>query len=408
MDNVLDVLKERGFVAQVSDEAKLRALVGREPITLYCGYDPTNTSLTIGNLVTIMMLAWFQRAGHRPIVLMGGGTAMIGDPSFKNSSRPILSEEQIEENLLSQKRQFMHFLDFENDRAMLLNNATWLKPLHFVSFMRDIGARFSVNDVLRLEAYRTRLAAGGLSFLEFSYVLMQSYDFLRLFEDQRCVLQVGGTDQWGNCVEGMDLIRRVTGSEAFVLVAPLLLTAEGTKMGKTEAGAIWLDPRLTSPYEYFQYWRNTDDRDVERFLGVFTFLPMDEVRSLGRLEGSELNRAKEVLAFEATRLAHGEAEAIKARDAARALFAGGGNGAEVPTIQIARERLQEMSVVELFKESGLVASSNEARNLIAQSGLTLNGETIADPKARLDEVSLEDGHLMLARGRKRHMRVVLV
>ncbi len=407
MENVLDILKERGFVQQVSDEAKLRALVGRQSITLYCGYDPTNTSLTIGNLVTIMMLSWFQRAGHRPVVLMGGGTAMIGDPSFKNSSRPILSEEQIERNLLAQKRQFMHFLDFENDRSLLLNNATWLKPLHFVSFMRDIGSRFSVNDILRLDAYRTRLAAGGLSFLEFSYVLMQSYDFLRLFEDHGCVLQVGGTDQWGNCVEGMDLIRRVTGSEAFVLVAPLLLTAEGTKMGKTEAGAVWLDPQLTSPYEYYQYWRNTDDRDVERFLAVFTFLPMDEVRSLGRLQGAELNRAKEVLAFEATKLAHGEAEAIKARDAARALFAGGEDGAAVPAIEIARERLQTLGVLDLFKEAGLVTSSNEARNLIAQAGLSVNGEPVTDPRASLRDYAPEHEHLMLSRGRKRHMRVVL-
>lgn len=407
MENVLDILKERGFIQQASDETKLRALVGRQPITLYCGYDPTNTSLTIGNLVTIMMLSWFQRAGHRPIVLMGGGTAMIGDPSFKNSSRPILSEEQIEENLLAQKRQFMHFLDFEHDQALLLNNATWLKSLHFVSFMRDIGSRFSVNDILRLEAYRTRLAAGGLSFLEFSYVLMQSYDFLRLFEDHGCVLQVGGTDQWGNCVEGMDLIRRVTGSEAFVLVAPLLLTAEGTKMGKTEAGAVWLDPQLTTPYEYYQYWRNTDDRDVERFLAVFTFLPMDEVRSLGRLQGAELNRAKEVLAFEATKLAHGEPEAIKARDAARALFAGGEGSAEVPAIEISRERLQTMGVLDLFKEAGLVTSSNEARNLIAQAGLSVNGEPVTDPMANLRDYGVENGRLMLARGRKRHRRVVL-
>lgn len=408
MENVLDILKERGFVQQVSDEEGLSSLLQREPITLYQGFDATAPSLHVGNLVGIMGLAWFQRAGHRPIALVGGGTTLIGDPTGRQSSRPILTEEEIERNAQGIKSNLMHFLDFEDGRALLLNNAPWLKPLNFLDFMRDIGSRFSVNEVLRLDAYRTRLEAGGMSFLELSYVLMQSYDFLQLYETWQCVLQVGGSDQWGNSVEGADLIRRVTGKAAFVLTFPLISSSEGTKMGKTAGGpTIWLDPQRTSPYEYYQYWRNVPDSSVEQSLAIFTFLPMGEVRQLASGQGAELNRAKEVLAFEATRLAHGEAEAIKARDAARALFAGGEGGAAVPAIEIARERLQTLGLLDLFKEAGLVTSSNEARNLIAQAGLSVNGEPVTDPRASLGDYARENEHLMLSRGRKRHMRVVL-
>jgi tyrosyl-tRNA synthetase len=405
MQNVFDVLEERGFIQQVSDPDAVRALV-EQPITVYCGYDPTDRSLTAGNFVTCMMLAWFQRCGHRPIALMGGGTTMIGDPSGKTTSRPILSEEQIDRNVQGIRRQVEKFFNFRDGRALLLNNADWLKSLKYVEFMREIGSRFSVNEILRLEAYRTRLEAGGLSFLEFSYVLMQSYDFLKLYQDYGCVLQVGGSDQWGNSVAGADLIRRVTGARAFVVVTQLILTGAGTKMGKTEAGSIWLDPQMTSPYEYYQYWRNTDDRDVERFLALFTFLPINEVRALGRQEGADLNRAKEVLAFEATRIIHGDEEASKAQRAARALFAGEG-GEEVPTTEMARSRLVEgVLVIELFKDAGLVSSANEARSLITQGGLAINGRSVADPRARVDASAVEDGALMLSRGRKRHMRVV--
>jgi len=266
--------------------------------------DATARSLPTGLLVGDMMLTWFQRCGHRPIALMGRGTTLIGDPTGKTASRPILTEEQIGENVRSIRQQLAHFLDFRDGRALMLNNADWLKPLSFIGFMRDIGARFSVNEILRLEAYRARLEAGGLSFLEFSYVLVQSYDFLRLYQDHDCILQVGGSDQWGNSIAGADLIRRVTGGEAFVLVAPLISTGAGTKMGKSEKGAVWLDPLLTSPYDYYQYWRNVDDSAVERSLAIFTFLPVDEIRALSGKEGVELNRAKEVLAFEATRLCH--------------------------------------------------------------------------------------------------------
>jgi|SRR5579875_3116461 len=407
MENVLDVLRDRGFVQQVSEEEQLHDLLSREAVTLYWGYDATANSLHIGSLMSIMMLAWFQRFGHRPIALAGGGTTLIGDPSMRIASRPMLSPEQIADNLRSIQGQLSAFLDFNEGRALALNNADWLTRLNFIAFMRDIGSRFSVNDVLRLEAYRTRLEAGGLTFLELSYVLMQSYDFLHLYQNYGATLQVGGSDQWGNSTEGADLIRRVTGGQAFVLVTPLMETAEGAKMGKTAAGAVWLDAQLTSPYEYYQYWRNTDDRDVARFLAIYTFLPMEDVRALGALQGAELNRSKEVLAYEATKLLHGETAAREAQDAARALFAGGSSGENVPTTEVTRDQLAGgMPVTELFKTAGLVSSANEARSLIAQNGLAINGEPVADPRARIDLADLDGGTLMLSRGRKRHMRVV--
>jgi tyrosyl-tRNA synthetase len=407
MDDVYEVLQERGFVYQVSDEAALCKRL-EAPITLYNGIDATADSLTVGHLMPIMMLAHFQRCGHRPIALVGGGTTMIGDPSGRTSSRPILTEEDIDANVAGIKAQLSRLLDFSDDRALLLNNKEWLKPLAFMDFMRTIGTRFSVNEILRLEAYRTRLDAGGLTFLELCYVLMQSYDFLRLYEDHDCVLQVGGSDQWGNSISGADLIRRMTGGEAFVLVHPLLATASGAKMGKSEKGAVWLSADRTSPYDYYQYWRNTDDRDVASRLAIFTFLPMDEVRRLGSLEGVELNQAKEVLAFEATRLLHGDEAAEKAQAAARSLFAGDGQTGEVPTVEVERARLQTgMAVTELFKEAGLVSSANEARSLITQGGLSINGEAVQDARARIDLSGMPDDQLTLSRGRKRHMRVVV-
>ena len=316
MHSLFDLLQERGFIYQVTEEDVLRKRL-EHPLTLYWGFDATADSLHIGHLVSIMMLAWFPRYGHHPIALAGGGTTLIGDPTGRTSARPMLSAEEIERNVEAIKGQLAHFFDFGEDGALLVNNADWLTKLGFVEFMRDIGSRFSVNEILRLEAYRTRLEAGGLSFLEFTYVLMQSYDFLYLYQHYNCILQIGGSDQWGNSVTGADLIRRVTGGDAYVISHPLIMTSAGTKMGKTAGGAVWLDANKTSPYEYYQYWRNTDDRDVEQRLAVYTFLPMEQVRELGRLEGAELNRAKEVLAFEATSLIHGEEEAARARDAAR-------------------------------------------------------------------------------------------
>jgi tyrosyl-tRNA synthetase len=407
MQSLFDLLQERGFVYQCTEEDVLRKRL-ETPLTLYWGFDATADSLHIGHLVSIMMMAWFPRYGHHPIALAGGGTTLIGDPTGRTSARPMLSVEEINRNVEAIKGQLAHFFDFSDDRTRLVNNADWLTKLGFVEFMRDIGSRFSVNEILRLEAYRTRLEAGGLSFLEFTYVLMQSYDFLHLYQQYNCILQIGGSDQWGNSVSGADLIRRVTGGDAYVMSHSLIMTSAGTKMGKTAGGAVWLDPHKTTPFEYYQHWRNTDDRDVEQRLAIYTFLSMDEVRELGSLEGSELNRAKEILAFEATKLVHGEEEAIRARDAAQALFRGGGAVDDVPTFELDRVDLSEgMAVTALFKAAGLVESANQARTMIKQGGLAINGDIVTDPHARLDTGGLQNGGLLLRAGKKRFMRVVL-
>lgn len=408
MDNVLDILRERGFVQQVSEEDELHALLGRQPVTLYWGYDATADSLHAGSVLSLMMLSWFQRCGHRVIALAGGGTTLVGDPSGRIASRPMLTEADIDRNLAGIRPQLERFLDFTDDRALALNNADWLTKLNFVAFMRDIGTRFSVNEVLRLEAYRTRLEAGGMTFLELSYVLIQSYDFLHLFNEYDCVLQVGGSDQWGNSIMGADLIRRVTGGDAFVLVTPLLEASNGAKMGKSATGAVWLDAARTPPYEYFQWFRNLPDQDVERFMACFTFLPMEEVQRLTAAEGADLNRAKEILAFEATKILHGEEEARKALEAARALFGGGASPESVPTTELDKSDLGEgLTVTELFKRAGLVSSANEARSLISQGGLSINGSAVTDPRAQVAAGDLQNGGLMLSRGRKRHMRVTV-
>jgi tyrosyl-tRNA synthetase len=410
MENVLDILRERGFVQEVSEPDRLHELLGRQPITLYWGYDATADSLHAGSVLSLMMLSWFQRCGHRPIMLAGGGTTLVGDPSGRISSRPMLSEEAIEANLRGIRPQLERFVDFSDGRALALNNLDWLKPLNFIEFMRDIGTRFSVNEILRMEAYRTRLEAGGMTFLELSYVLIQSYDFLHLYNHYDSVLQVGGSDQWGNSIMGADLIRRVKGGDAFVLVTPLVETSSGTKMGKSATGTVWLDADKTPPYEYYQWFRNIPDADVERFLAIFTFLPMDEVRRMGRLDGAELNHAKETLAYEATRILHGEEAADRSREAARALFGGTPDAsASVPTVTIERRQLEEgLPITELFKLAGLVSSANEARSLIAQGGLSLNGEAVTDPRGRVGEEALQNGgSIRLSRGRKRHMRVVV-
>ncbi len=407
MQSLYDLLQERGFIYQVTEEEDLRARL-EDPLTLYWGFDATADSLHIGSLVSIMMMAWFPRYGHLPIALAGGGTTLIGDPSGRTSARPMLSSDEIDRNVESIKQQLTNFFDFGEGKARLVNNADWLTTLGFVPFMRDIGSRFSVNEILRLEAYRTRLEAGGLSFLEFTYVLMQSYDFLHLYQNFDCILQIGGSDQWGNSVSGADLIRRVTGGQAYVMSHPLIMTSAGTKMGKSAGGAIWLDPVKTPPYDYYQYWRNSDDRDVEGRLATYTFLPMDEVRKLGTLQGVERNHAKEVLAFEATKILHGEENARAARDAARTLFAGASGGDDVPTTTLARKQLMEgMPVTTLFKEAGLVESANQARTMIKQGGLSVNGDIVTDPRARIDLGALTDGYLTLRAGKKRYMRVVV-
>lgn len=408
MANVFDVLKERGFVEQVTDEEALKELLGREEITCYIGFDPTAKSFHVGNLLPILALVHMQRHGHRPIALLGGGTGLIGDPSGKKETRPLMAQRELEENAKGLEAQLARFLDFEGGKALLLNNADWLTKLNYIEFLRDIGKHFSVNRMLQAETYRIRYETTGLNFVEFNYMLLQAYDFLHLFRHYNCVLQMGGSDQWANICAGVDLIRRVEGGEAYGLVFPLVTTATGEKMGKTEKGAIWLDPNLTSPYEFYQYWINVDDRDVERFLALFTFLPMEEVRRLGSLKGEELREAKEVLAFEVTKIVHGEEEAKRARNASRAVFAGEGvDLSALPTTEIDHERLREgIPAYELFVITGLTSSKSEARRLISQGGGYINGERIKEFDQKIGLKDLKNGTILLRAGKKRYHRVV--
>ena len=410
MSNAYDVLAERGFIYQVTDEAGLRAALER-PLTLYCGYDPTGASLQVGNLATIMMLVHLQAHGHRIIALVGGGTSMVGDPSGKTEARPILSKEEIAANQETIRAQLSRFLDFEGGRAIMLNNADWLAPLNYIDFLREIGRHFSVNEMLAAEAYRQRLQS-GLSFLEFNYRLLQAYDFLYLFRHYDCLLQVGGSDQWGNITAGVDLIRRQEGARAFGLVIPLVTTASGAKMGKTEQGTVYLSGERTSPYEFYQFWINVEDADVAHFLAVFTTLPMERVRELASLGGAELRQAKEVLAYEVTRFVHGEQAAEDARAASRALFGlEGPRGAAaeaVPTTPIPLQRLQAgIPVVELFARVGLTRSRSDARRLLEQGGVYVNEQRIDDVDAVVDATALRDGELWLRAGKKRYHRVTV-
>jgi len=406
LNNVLDTFEERGFIDQVTDPDAVRKLL-ETPVTCYIGFDPTAKSLHLGSLVPIMSLAHMQRAGHRPIALVGGGTALVGDPSGKTEMRRIMSREEIEENAVGIKKQLSRFLDFSENRAIMANNADWLVKLNYIDFLRDIGRHFSVNRMLTAESYRMRLET-GLSFIEFNYMLLQSYDFLHLFRTHDCRIQMGGSDQWGNIVAGTDLIRRVEGGNAYGVTFPLITTASGTKMGKTHEGAVWLDPELTSPYDYYQYWMNQDDADVKRFLALFTFLPMNEVEELGSRKGADLRASKEVLAFEATKLCHGENEAEQARDASRRLFGDGASNADsIPTTGIDREKLQEgVPAYILFEMSGLCKTRGEARRLISQGGGYVNNERLKVFDQRIDALALNSGSILLRAGKKRYVRVV--
>ena len=408
MENVFDVLRARGFVQQVTHPDVLRQRLGNERLTFYIGYDPTARSLHIGSLLTIMAMANLQRAGHRPLVIVGGGTAMVGDPSGRTEMRQMLSQDTIAQNVQALREQLQRYLSFEGDHgAIIVNNADWLAELKYIDFLRDIGRHFSVNRMLTFEAYKQRLET-GLSFLEFNYQLLQAYDFLVLFQRHGCVLQIGGDDQWGNMVAGVELIRRVADGEAFVLTFPLLTTASGQKMGKTAAGAIWLDAAMTSPYEFYQFWINVDDRDVERFLKYYTFLPLEEIARLGALQGAELRQAKELLAFEVTQLTHGENEARKAQDASHALFEGTGELTGVPETTMPQMRLTAgVPVIDLLVETGLAASKSAARRLILQGGASLNGTRLAQLEAVVTSADLHDGALLLRAGKKHYHRVVV-
>jgi tyrosyl-tRNA synthetase len=362
----------------------------------------------VGNLVPIMALAQMQRHGHRPIAVIGGGTGMVGDPSGKTEMRKLLSVEQIDANLVNLKAQVAKILDFSEGRALMVNNADWLRPLNYLEFLRDIGRHFSVNRMLAAEAYRTRYESeAGLNFLEFNYMLLQAYDFLHLFREQGCVLQAGGNDQWGNILAGVDLIRRVEGKQVYAITYPLVTTNSGAKMGKTAEGAVWLDPDLVSPFQYYQYWINTEDADVERFLAIFTFLPMDQVRALGRRSGADLRQAKEVLAFEATRILHGEEAARTAQDTSRQLFGEGLATDAVPSTELDMATLEAgILAPELLEQVGLSRSRSEARRLIQQGGAYVNDELVTSVDERITSAYLRDGAILLRAGKKRYHRIV--
>jgi tyrosyl-tRNA synthetase len=410
MKSALDILRERGFVAQVTFEDELEKLFqSGEMITYYTGFDPTADSLHIGHYIPIMAMSHLQKAGHRPIALMGAGTAMVGDPSGKTDMRRMLTVEDIDQNALAVKAQMSRFLDFTSDipnRAIMANNADWLRELKYVDFLRDVGSLFSVNRMLTAECYKQRLEK-GLTFLEFNYMLMQSYDFLELFHRYNCALQTGGDDQWSNILSGADLIRRKEAKPAFALTFKLLLTHDGRKMGKTEKGALWLDKNRTSPYDFYQYFRNVDDQDVEKCLALLTFLPMEEVKRLAALEGSGINEAKRTLAFEVTKLIHGTDEAQKARDAAEALFGGGGDIGNIPTTHIPKAQFDEDSrLVALCALTGLTKSKGEARKAIEGGGLYVGNDKVTDVDARATLEQLQAG-LILRRGKKSYHRVLL-
>ena len=406
--HILDVLKERGFIAQVTFEDELYKQL-EEPTTFYVGFDPTADSLHIGHYIPIMAMAHMQKAGHKPIALMGGGTAMIGDPSGKTDMRKMMTVETIDNNVECIKKQMSRFLDFSDDKAIIVNNGDWLRHLNFIEFMRDIGSMFSVNTMLRADCYRARMESeNGLSFLEFTYMLMQSYDFLELFHRYGCRLEMGGNDQWSNMLGGADLVRRKDNEKAFACTFQLLLTHDGKKMGKTEKGALWLDPNKTSPFDFYQYWRNIDDKDVEKCLGLLTFLPMDEVRRLGALEGSAINEAKKVLAFEVTKLVHGEEEAQKAADAAAALFAGGANGANIPSFELtAAELAEDARVTTMLVKSGLCKSQSDARNQIKAGAVLVADVKVEDMSATISAEQFGEDGLMLQKGKKGFRRLIL-
>ena len=409
MANVLDTLRERGFLAQMTFEDELYKQL-EEPTTFYVGFDPTADSLHIGHYIPIMAMAHMQKAGHRPIALMGGGTAMIGDPSGKTDMRKMMTVETIDDNVAHIKAQMSRFLDFSDGKAIIANNGDWLRHLNFIEFMRDIGSTFSVNKMLTAECYKARMATeNGLSFLEFTYMLMQSYDFLELFRRYGCRLQMGGNDQWSNMLGGADLVRRKEeGAKAYACTFQLLLTHDGRKMGKTEAGALWLDSKKTSPFDFYQYWRNVDDKDVEKCLALLTFLPMDEVRRLGALEGSAINEAKRVLAYEVTKLVHGEEEAQKAADAALALFAGGANGQNVPSFEVTRAMLDEDArVTTLLALAGMCRSRSDARKQVEAGAVLVADEKVTDVNAVITAEQFTGDGLMLRKGKKTFCRLIL-
>lgn len=406
--NIFDALMERGYIAQTTHEEEIRELLDKEPVTFYIGFDPTADSLHVGHFVTMMFMAHMQRGGHRPIALVGGGTAMIGDPSGRTDMRQMLTKENIEHNVSRIKSQLEKFIDFSDDKAILENNANWLLDLNYVDFLRKVGTHFSVNRMLTAECFKQRLEK-GLSFLEFNYMLMQGYDFYVLNEKYGCKMQLGGNDQWSNMIAGMELIRRKSSKQAYAMTCTLLTNSEGNKMGKTAKGAVWLDPEKTSPYEFYQYWRNVDDAEVDQCLRLLTFIPMDEVRRLSALEGAEINEAKRVLAFEVTKLVHGEEEAKKAEEATKALFGGGGDLGSMPTTELEASLFEEgVGLLNLLTQIGLTKSNGEARRLITQGGISIKDAQINDPSFMVTLSDFENSKLIVRKGKKVYHQIKLV
>ncbi|MBX9680588.1 MAG: tyrosine--tRNA ligase [Gemmataceae bacterium] len=409
MPSVLETLRERGFVQQCTDESGLQELLAKKAVNFYCGFDPTAESLHCGSLMPIMAMAHLQRAGHKPIAIIGGGTAMIGDPSGKTDLRKMLTPDEIGRNGQGILGQLQRYLTLDGTKGLFVNNADWLMPLRYIDFLREIGRHFKVNEMIRAEAYRQRLEREeGLTFIEFNYQLLQAYDYLLLNRQQGCRLQIGGDDQWSNILAGLDLIRKDQGKQSYGLTFPLLTTARGEKMGKTAGGAVWLSEERTSPYAFYQYWVNVDDRDVERFLAYFTFLPMDEVRQLGKAEGAALNDGKRVLAYEATRLCHGEEEAEKAKKAAEVFVGGDADLSAIPTTNVERDAFAAgIGLVDLLVKTGLADSKKAAKRLIEQGGAYVEGVAVSDVNHVLREDALKDGALLLRQGKKKYHRVVV-
>ena len=402
---VFDELKARGLLAQLTDEEEIKELINNGKATFYIGFDPTADSLHVGHFMALCLMKRMQMAGNKPIALIGGGTGMVGDPSGRSDLRQMLTPETIQHNCDCFKQQMSRFIDFSDGKALMVNNADWLLKLNYVELLREVGACFSVNNMLRAECYKQRMAK-GLSFLEFNYMIMQSYDFLALYEKYGCNMQFGGDDQWSNMLGGTELIRRKKGKDAYAMTITLLLNSEGKKMGKTQKGAVWLDPNKTSPFEFYQYWRNVSDADVLKCIRMLTFLPLEEIEKMDSWEGSQLNQAKEILAFELTKLVHGEEEAVKAQESARALFSAG-NAADMPTAELADEDFTEGSidVITMLVKSGLVASRSEGRRAIEQGGVSIDGEKVTDIKQTVAKDAIGDG-IVLKRGKKNFRKIV--
>ena len=401
-----DELVARGLIAQVTDEEEIKELINNGKAVFYIGFDPTADSLHVGHFMALCLMKRLQMAGNKPIALIGGGTAMIGDPTGRSDMRQMMTPELIQHNCDCFKKQMSRFIDFSEDKAMMVNNADWLMDLNYIDVLRDVGAHFSVNRMLTAECYKQRMEK-GLSFLEFNYMIMQSYDFYVLYQKYGCNMQFGGDDQWSNMLGGTELIRRKLGKDAFAMTINLLLNSEGKKMGKTQSGAVWLDPKKTSPYDFYQYWRNVADADVLKCIKMLTFLPLEEINAMESWEGSQLNQAKEILAFELTKLVHGEEEAKKAEESAKALFSGG-NAAEMPTAVITEENLRDgaIDILGLLVSSSLAASRAEARRNVEQGGVTVNGEKVTDIRKSYTPEEILAGDFVLKRGKKKFCKVI--